>query len=161
MKKVFILFLLFLSFVSCDTFMLHDFEIKNDSSCDVSFRLVKYSDKNIYDLATGASLVLDLYDDPDIEFINHERVYFVSGNSSGHIYDLQKYSYLVVNNSNYDVYLSEKNGMLGDTFGYVERISGQEAKKVFVYTDTPIWNATFLAEGVEYDGISLLTFIWD
>jgi hypothetical protein len=153
------LFCFAILFVSCDTFMLHDFEIKNDSSCDVSFRLVKYSDKNIYALASGASLILDLYDQPDIEFINHERVYFVSGNSSGHIYDLQKYSYLVVNNGNYDVHLSEKNGMLGDTFGNVEKISRQGTKKIFVYTDNPKWNATFCIEECEYDGISLLTFI--
>ena len=139
-----------LFFSSCDSFVEHDVTIENNSTQTVSFKLTNYPDIEKQTLASGASVSLDLYDRPQLEFLNHERVSYESGSSLVSIKDLQSFEYLLVNTSKSEsVVISEQNGMMGTSeLSYSESVTvgADDEKSIVVYTEYPKFQKRYTDE---------------
>lgn len=135
-----------LFFSSCDSFVEHDVTIENNSTQTVSFKLTNYPDIEKQTLASGASVSLDLYDRPQLEFLNHERVSYESGSSLVSIKDLESFEYLLVNTSNSDVDISEQNGMIGLPYSEYVTVGAKSEKSIVVYTEYPKFQKRYTDE---------------
>ncbi len=157
MKKL-LLSSIVLSFclMSCTTFVRHDFSIKNDSDKTVSFTLVNYTDENVYTLAPDSKITLNLYDNPKINILNNERVVFVSGLTEGKIYNQKSYSYIIKNNSEHLIYLSEKNNSIGDPVQKIVEIPASKTEEISVFTNFPTFSAYYVENGSKLDALNLL-----
>ena len=135
-----------LFFSSCDSFVEHDVTIENNSTHTVSFKLTNYPDIEKQTLASGASVSLDLYDRPQLEFLNHERVSYESGSSLVSIKDLESFEYLLVNTSSSDVVISEQNGMIGLPYYEYVTVGADSEKSIVVYTEYPKFQKRYTDE---------------
>lgn len=159
MKKFsFLILSVFLCF-SCSNFFEHDVEISNNSSYEVSFQLERYDD-TVYTLASGKSITLEIYNNPTLVFQGNPRVAY-SSNTSVRIYNLTAYEYNVTNNSSASIVLSEKNGLLGDTYGETVTLTGSETLAITVYAKKPSWQAWYendhTADALDWLTITRLT----
>jgi len=136
-----------LFFSSCDSFVEHDVTIENNSTQTVSFKLTNYPDIEKQTLASGASVALDLYDRPQLEFLNHERVSYESGSSLVSIKDLESSEYLLVNTSKSEsVDISEQNGMIGLPYSESVTVGANDEKSIVVYTEYPKFQKRYTDE---------------
>lgn len=120
MKKIFIIFIFlftsFFCFTSCDTAFIRAVNIKNDSDFTVSFSL-KNCNSTVYTLEKNETICLDIYSNPNLNFMDNYRISYASGANDVLISNLETCTYTVVNNSLYDIKLSENNNMIGDNYG--------------------------------------------
>ncbi|MBQ9238181.1 MAG: hypothetical protein IJ191_02550 [Treponema sp.] len=113
MKNVLVLLTAFLLIcVGCTHFFPHDFEIKNGLSVDVTFSVKNYGATQ-YHLATDEAITLELYTYPNFIFTGIPRVYYTSGGGSATIKDISSIVCTIHNKQSNDVYISEKNDLLG------------------------------------------------
>lgn len=171
MKRLMLIFCPLL-FFSCgyfeNYFTAHDFEISNKCTEGVSFSINGYGDK-VYSLQSNQSINLQLYDSPDFTLIGNPRVYYTTGVSSASFYDMNSYNFEISNYCFYDVVISEKNNLLSETYGAVERIPAAVIddksvvagkKTVVVYkTSSPEFEAYYIdGNGNKFAALPFITF---
>lgn len=158
MKKLFLI-LLPLLFVSCNSGYftgIYDYEFINNSSVDVDINI---QNGKTYTLQTSKSIVVTKDRDDKYTFINNPRVkarevcrdwekgYYV------YIEDMYYTNMKFFNSSNYDIIVTEQNGMLGNNYGDVLNISAGATVTAKVYTTSPAFISVFSDNNMPADKV--------
>lgn len=120
----------------CSNFFRHDAEISNKSGSDVSFSMRGYGD-TVYSLASGKSIEVECYNNPELIFTGHPRVKYTSGENVV-ISDLTGYGCTIANSAPEAVVVKEERFRLGgesDDSGI--EIGRGEEKETTLYTESP------------------------
>ncbi len=157
MKKKYLFFLLSFLFLSCDSFIQHNFSIQNNSDITVSFSVKNYGNKQ-YTLSPEEKINLFLFDNPQLTFVDNPRVYFVSGVDSGVIKNLVKKTVSVYNPLDVKVLLSDKNKMLGDNYGDTYELLPNAITSINIYSSNLNLTATYKSNGKTFNVLDKLEF---
>lgn len=158
MKKYFLLlgFVLFL-FSSCGYFTgLFEYEIINKSSEVVQINI---EDVGTYTLNPAENLKLKFYNANKISLINNPRASLRKECKEAYAYfyvyieNLEYKNMQFFNFSDFDVEISEKNGLLGDKYGDILLVKAKEVKKAKVFTREPTFISTFADSRLPADNV--------
>lgn len=143
-KILFITFVfMFISLSACNITEYDKIEsatVTNNASVSLTFKI----DGSSYTLANGASTVIQTTWTGSVEFENNPRAVFkkyydyANGNALKIDFtDMTAYQFKIKNNAAVEVTVSEKNNLLGSTYGEKVTVAAGIEKNVTFYTDKP------------------------
>ena len=114
--------------------------VTNNASVSLTFKI----DGSSYTLANGANTVIQTTWTGSVEFENNPRAVFkkyydyANGNALKIDFtDMTSYQFKIKNNAAVEVTVSEKNNLLGSTYGDKATVAAGMEKNVTFYTDKP------------------------
>lgn len=148
MKKLFFILFPFL-FLSCKSGYftgIYDYEYVNNSSSTVTFSI---DNDKTYTLEPKQSVTVTHNNDDSYHFLNNPRVKAHKECKKQYAYyyiyidDLDYTNMTFFNYSNYDIIITELNGLLGDKYGDFLIVEAGKTKTSKVYTSSPNFYAIF------------------
>ena len=149
MKKLFLILIPFL-FLSCEQGYftgIYEYEFVNRSKSVVSLKID--GDNDLHEIQPTKSYNVLMNHNNSYSFINKPRIITKEVCVKPHTYyyiyidDMSYVTMNFFNSSNYDIIVSEKNGLLGDKAGDTLIIKAGKIEKAKVYTTTPNFTAIY------------------